>query len=168
VSAAESTTALPQHWRWRNGPVEPGPAVVFDMDGVLADATRRQHLLEWPGRDWDAFFEACGDDELIDDVARLLDVLDPAQRIVLLTARPVRVRPQTLVWLERYAVRWDLLIMRDHGDYGASRSFKRATVGQLRRAGFEPRLAFEDDRRNVEMFHAEGIPCVYIHSGYYD
>ena len=28
--------------------------------------------------------------------------------------------------------------------------------------------AFEDDRRNVAMFHAEGIPCVYIHSGYYD
>ena len=30
------------------------------------------------------------------------------------------------------------------------------------------RLAFEDDRRNYLMFHQEGIPCVYIHSGYYD
>ena len=29
-------------------------------------------------------------------------------------------------------------------------------------------LAFEDDRRNLEMFRAEGVPCVYIHSGYYD
>ena len=33
---------------------------------------------------------------------------------------------------------------------------------------FDLRLAFEDDRRNVDMFHAEGVPCVYIHSGYYD
>ena len=26
----------------------------------------------------------------------------------------------------------------------------------------------QDDRRNYEMFHAEGVPCIYIHSGYYD
>jgi hypothetical protein len=29
-------------------------------------------------------------------------------------------------------------------------------------------LSFEDDRRNVAMFHDEGVPTVYIHSGYYD
>ena len=34
--------------------------------------------------------------------------------------------------------------------------------------GFDLRLAFEDDPRNVAMFRAEGIACVYIHSGYYD
>lgn len=161
-------SAVPDHWRWRNGPVEPGPTVVFDVDGVLSDASRRQHFLESPRRDWDAFFEACADDELIDDVARLLDVLDDDHRVVLLTARPLRVRPQTLAWLARYGLRWDLLIMRDWGDYSASRSFKRDAVGDLRRRGFDLRLAFEDDQRNVDMFHAESIPCVYIHSGYYD
>ena len=39
-----------------DGPVEPGPAVVFDMDGVLSDAAGRQHYLERPYRDWEAFF----------------------------------------------------------------------------------------------------------------
>jgi hypothetical protein len=29
-------------------------------------------------------------------------------------------------------------------------------------------LAFEDDPRNVEMFRQEGVPCVYLHSGYYE
>ena len=56
----------------------PGPAVVFDLDGVLSDAASRQHYLEGPWRDWDAFFEACGEDPLIEEVARLLDLLDPA------------------------------------------------------------------------------------------
>ena len=42
------------------------------------------------------------------------------------------------------------------------------TVADLRKYGFDLRLAFEDDRRNLEMFRAEGIPCVYIHSGYFD
>lgn len=158
----------PQNWWWRDGLVDPGPCVVFDMDGVLSDASTRQHYLEHPRRDWEAFFRACGEDELIAEVARLLECLDDDLRIVLLTARPMRVQAQTLGWLERYDLRWDLLIMRDYGDYLASRHFKQDTVGELRDYGFELRLAFEDDRRNVDMFHGEGVPCVYIHSGYYD
>src|SRR5439155_22061942 len=82
--------------------------------------------------------------------------------------RPLRVRPQTLAWLHRYKLRWDLLIMRHWGDYAAARDFKEDTVADLRAAGFDLRLAFEDDRRNHEMFKAEGVPCVYIHSGYYE
>jgi phosphoglycolate phosphatase-like HAD superfamily hydrolase len=158
----------PVHWHWRAGAVDPGPAVVFDMDGVLSDAAGRQHLLERPRRDWDAFFEAVGEDELIGEVARLLEVLDPLLRVVLLTARPIRVQRHTLSWLAEHGLRWDLLIMRDSGDYGAAREFKRDAVHDLRAHGFDLRLAFEDDRRNVDMFHREGVPCVYIHSGYYD
>lgn len=142
--------------------------MVFDLDGVLSDAASRQHFIEGGRRDWEAFFDACGDDPLIEDVACLLSLLDPGLLIVLLTGRPVRVRPQTLAWLRRYDLRWDMLIMRDVGDYSAAREFKRTTVGRLRAAGFDLRLAFEDDRRNHEMFRAEGVPCVYIHSGYYD
>lgn len=156
------------NWFWRDGPIDAGPSIVFDMDGVLSDASRRQHYLERSFQDWESFFEACGDDELIDEVARLLDVLDDELRIVLLTARPIRVQPQTLGWLKRYKLRWDVLIMRDYGDYMASREFKRLTVDELRAFGFELRLAFEDDARNVRMFHEEGIPCIYIHSGYYE
>ena len=142
--------------------------MVFDIDGVLSDAVSRQHFIESGRRDWEAFFDACGDDPLIEEVAMLLSLLDENLRIVLLTGRPVRVQPQTLAWLERYELRWDLLIMRDYGDYTAAREFKRSTVADLRRFGFDLRLAFEDDRRNLEMFRYEGVACVYIHSGYYD
>ncbi len=157
-----------ENWHWRAGPVPAGPAVVFDLDGVLSDAASRQHFLEGRGRDWDAFFEACGDDALIEEVATLLGLLDPQLAVVLLTARPARVQPQTLAWLGRYKLRWDLLVMRDYGDYGAAREFKRRSVWELRRAGFALQLSFEDDRRNVAMFRDEDVPCVYIHSGYYD
>ena len=146
-----------------------GAAVLVDIDGVLSDATGRQHFLEEHSRrNWRAFFDACGDDPLIGEVARLLELLDRDLTVVLLTGRPARVRPQTLAWLERYGVRWDMLIMRNAGDYAAAREFKRQTVGELRAFGFDLRLAFEDDRRNLEMFHEEGLPCVYIHSGYYE
>ena len=155
------------NWFWRSEPIEGGAAVVFDMDGVLSDATRRQHYIEYPFPDWESFFHACGDDDLIDEVARLLDVIDNANRIVLLTARPIRVQPQTLAWLNRYGLRWDVLIMREFGDYMAARVFKQRTVRELRDRGFDLRLSFEDDPRNVAMFHSQGVPCIYIHSGYY-
>jgi hypothetical protein len=146
-----------------------GASVLVDIDGVLSDATGRQHFLEEePKRNWRGFFDACGDDPVIAEVACLIELLDRDLHVVLLTGRPVRVQPQTLAWLERYNVRWDLLIMRNAGDYAAAREFKRGTVGELRDHGFDLRLAFEDDRRNLEMFHEEGLPCVYIHSGYYE
>jgi phosphoglycolate phosphatase-like HAD superfamily hydrolase len=142
--------------------------VVFDLDGVLSDAASRQHFLEGSRRDWDAFFEAVGDDLLIDEVARLLELLSGDLTIVLLTGRPLRVQPQTLKWLERYQLRWDLLVMRPYGEYSAARAFKRRSVTEFREYGMQLELAFEDDRRNLEMFRAEGVPCLYVHSGYYD
>jgi hypothetical protein len=159
---------LPPNWRWRDGDVDPGPTVVFDIDGVLSDAAGRQHFLEWGRRDWDAFFDACGEDPLVEEVARLLELLDPRLHVVLLTGRPLRVRPQTLSWLAHNNLRWDLLIMRNRGDYNQVTWFKHGAVEDLRRYGFDLRLAFEDDPRNRDMFHLQGIPCIYIHSGYYE
>ena len=158
----------PPNWAWQAGPVEPGPAVVFDIDGVLSDAAGRQHFIERGRRDWAAFFEACGDDPVIEEVARLVELLDPTLSVVLLTGRPLRVRPQTLAWLDRYGLRWDLLVMRDRGDYAQVSVFKRGVVHDLRRYGFDLRLAMEDDPSNHAMFVNEGVPCVYIHSGYYE
>lgn len=164
MSAAENP--IPDHWRWRTGSVA-GPAVVFDIDGVLSDAAGRQHFLEGPRRDWEGFFDACSDDPVLDNVSPLLDLLDPALQIVLLTGRPVRVQQRTVDWLTANELRWDLLVMRPWGDYSAALAFKKEAISELRAGGFDLRLGFEDDLRNAEMFRAEGVPCVYIHSGYY-
>ena len=159
----------PRHWRWKGEPRPPGPAVVFDIDGVLSDASARQHFLAGPGRkDWRGFFDACGEDPVIEEVKTLLDLLDPALRVVLLTGRPARVHPLTEAWLARYCIRWDALLMRQGGDYSMAREFKQDALAELRARRFDLRLAFEDDRRNAEMFRAAGVPCIYIHSGYYD
>jgi phosphoglycolate phosphatase-like HAD superfamily hydrolase len=159
----------PDNWNWREGRIEqPGEAVIFDMDGVLSDAVGRQHFIEKGRRNWDAFFDACGEDAVIAELARVLELLDPELQIILLTGRPMRVQPQTLAWLDRYDLRWDLLVMRARGDYSQVTWYKRDSVDELRHFGFDLRLAFEDDPNNFAMFHAMGIPCVYIHSGYYE
>src|SRR5271169_1930285 len=136
------------NWNWRKGPVAPGPAVVFDIDGVLSDAAGRQHFIEQGRRNWSAFFEACGSDPVIEEVQRLLELLQERLVVVLLTGRPLRVQPQTLAWLERYRLRWDLLVMRDRGDYSQVTEFKRRAVQELRAHRLDLRLALEDDPSN--------------------
>ena len=155
-----------EHWRWREEtPAPAGQVVIFDIDGVLADAAGRQHYLDWG--DWKAFFEACGDDPVIEEIERLLELLDPSLLVVLVTARPRRVQPHTLAWLERYHLRWDLLVMREYGDFSGTDVFKRDVLRELRRRGYDVRLALDDDPKNHVMYVNEGVPCIYIHSGYY-
>ena len=142
--------------------------MVVDMDGVLSNASERQHFLTGGRKDWKGFFDACGNDTPIEEVARLLELLDDDVVVVLLTGRPVRVQDLTLDWLDRYRPRWDLLVMRPRGTYALSMEFKRHTIKALREVGFDVRLALDDDVRNQEMFRSEGVPCLYVHSGYYD
>jgi hypothetical protein len=154
-------------WHWNSG-LRSGDAVIFDLDGVLSDAATRQHFLKGPRPDWEAFFAASGDDALVGEVAALLALLTAELAVILLTARPARIGPLTLDWLGRHQLRWDLLVMRRDGDYRPARHFKQAAVRDIRARGFELKLCLEDDLRNVEMFRAEGVPALYIHSGYYD
>ncbi len=167
AEAARGLPYKPENWWWRDGVVSPGRAVVFDIDGVLADAAHRQYLVTGVRRNWDLFFEMCGKDDLIEPVATTGRLLSPDLHVILLTARPSWVARETIEWCARNDVRWDLLIMREYGDYSMARDFKDFSVSELRQFGFELELAFEDDKRNVDMFEQRGIPCVYIHSGYH-
>jgi phosphoglycolate phosphatase-like HAD superfamily hydrolase len=160
------TTESPrENWHWRGSPLSPRAAVIFDIDGVLADAAGRQHYLDWG--DWKNFFDAVGDDPIIEEIERLLELLDQSLAVILVTGRPRRVQSPTIAWLERYKLRWDLLVMREYGDYSGVDRFKRDTLHDLLQHGFDVRLALDDDPKNHAMYVSEGVPCIYIHSGYY-
>lgn len=135
---------------------------------MVSDAAHRQHHLQGAAPDWDGFFGACHLDEPIESGLRLVDALDPGLTVVLCTARPDWVLDRTVEWLDRHAVRRDLLALRPSAMALSSPRYKSGVLDHLRRAGFEVTLAFDDDRRNVDMFVGAGVPTVYIHSGYYD
>ena len=160
--------AHPGNWHWRTGPVDPGPAVVFDVDGVISDASDRQHHLAGPTRRWEDFFAACGADAPIREAFALAEVLRDVFRIVSLTARPIAVQSITREWLDRHGFPYDLLIMREHHDHWSSTRFKAATVETLVAHGFDIRLVLDDDPRNIEMFRSLDLPTLYVHSGYYE
>jgi|CXWK01.1.fsa_nt_gi phosphoglycolate phosphatase-like HAD superfamily hydrolase len=154
--------------QWTDHATAARRVVLFDLDGVIADAQSRQGYIHRSEPDWEGFFLACGTDAVIPGGKALVDAVDPAMSLVLLTARPATVRPQTERWLADHDIRHDALIMRPYGDYTASTDFKRSAAAELQKNGFEIVLSVEDDPRNVEMFRALGVPCYYVHSGYYD
>ena len=81
------------------------------IDGVLSDAAGRQHFIERGRRDWASFFEACGDDPVIEEVARLLESSTVARRHPPHRAPPACPSPDAGL-AKRYGLRWDLLVMR--------------------------------------------------------
>ena len=165
MTTVDNSAPIPENWLWRTDPRPSGATVIFDVDGVLADAAGRQHHLD--RGDWRRFFDEVGGDPPVEEVARLAELLVANLVVVLVTGRPRRVQTATVEWLERHRLRWDLLVMRDHGDYAGVERYKRATLHDLRARGYDVRLALDDDPRNHAMYLDEGVPCLYVHSGYY-
>lgn len=155
--------------QWYDAVRQPGQCVLVDIDGVLSDASGRQHHLNNPEgrRDWRSFFGAVGDDQPLTAVPALLSLLDQSLTIVLLSARPSWVFQMTVDWLQRHEMRWDLLILRGDDDIADAADFKRGVLVELRSMGWGVALAIDDDARIIEMYTEEQQPALYVHSGYY-
>ncbi len=156
----------PANWHRRSGGARSGEIVIFDLDGVMSDASPRQVHLRGGVLDWDAFFAAGVHDEPLDAGITLAQLVNLP--IVVLTARPHFVQADTVDWLKRHGVPFDLVITRPEADSRSSVDFKQAEVESLRRAGYNIALAVDDDPSNVEMYRSCGVEAVYVYSGYYD
>ena len=105
-----SERTLPSNWHVRPDAPTSGPVVVLDMDGVISNATHRQHFLRGGRRDYRGFFTAAVDDPPYDLV--LAASVDDSHTVAILTARPYYMADATRSWLAANEVRHDLLILR--------------------------------------------------------
>ncbi len=157
--------AYPENWCWNGAPIQPGPVVLVDLDGTIADAEERMRGIEKDRENWLDYMVGAGEDGLIVEVARLVQLLTSDVAVVMLSARPISILEETREWLTLHSVRWDLMILRGTTSIDRPRHFKKHRTRELKERNFEPVLALDDDRRNVEMYHSEGVPCLYVHSG---
>lgn len=102
----------------------PGPVAVVDLDGVLADVRHRLHLVERSPKDWDAFFAAASDDEVLDEGRAVAERLAQEHEIVYLSGRPQRCRDDTLGWLRAHELPPGRVLLRPEGDRRPARLFK--------------------------------------------
>ena len=166
-----SSPLHPDNWIANGDRPIGGPTVVLDLDGVISDASHRQHFLaaeRSKDKDWDGFFHACVDDTVIPHGRALAASIGADTCIVILTARIHDIRDKTVAWLTANDIRYDWLVLRGPHEGEPSSEWKASQLEALRAAGAEIELCADDDPRNVEMMRGLGFPALYMPSGYYD
>lgn len=138
---------------------------LFDIDGTLADLSHRLPHIQKTPKDWDAFFDACGDDAPIPHIIGLAQTLSRSAHIVYVSGRSKRVETATLEWLARHLLPPGRLYMREDGDHRPDHKIKLELLAQLRGDGYQPIMAFDDRNQVVEMWRAAGIPCAQVAAG---
>ena len=140
-------------------------AVIFDIDGTLADVTHRLHHLDGE-KDWNAFFRDMIDDTPVEPISRLAKMLyhnAQAQRdidaVLIVTARPERPdwRQITLDWLAAHEIPYSAIYMRPEGDMRSDHLVKRDILQRILDDGYEPVLVVDDRPQVVKMWRDHGI-----------
>jgi phosphoglycolate phosphatase-like HAD superfamily hydrolase len=132
---------------------------ILDIDGVLADASHRQHLVDGRPKDWDAFFAAVGADPPIPAGLRLARDLAASDDVVLLSGRPERTRADTEAWLRDNAVPYARLILRPDADRRPADRFKATAIAGV--AGpAEVTVVVDDDDAVVAILESLGYRAV--------
>ncbi len=140
--------------------------VIFDLDGTIALNEHRQHFVQVePGqkKDWDSFFNACGDDEPNYPVIETLYSLHVSGFTpVIWSGRTDRVMDITKAWLATYGLAHISLRMRPDADKQSDVDLKE---GWLKELDVPPRFVFDDRQKVVDMWRRNGIVCFQVAPG---
>lgn len=137
--------------------------VVFDLDGTLSNPSHRLHFLEREKKDWRAFYAACGGDQPIYPIIRILQALYiTGAEVEIWTGRSAEVEGITREWLSLEGVPNVPLMMRAEGDHRPDTVVKQEWLDH---SSIKPFLVFEDRASVVEMWRSNGIRCCQVADG---
>lgn len=152
---------------------------IFDLDGTIFDLSHRLHYLgitskdKWvpfdAPKDWNAFYDASKDDELIAEVATVWRTLQAAGHyIIVVTGRPERVRFSTVERLHKEKLYFNSLYMRQDKDHREDYVLKSEILDTILRD--EAKVihgVFEDRQQVVDMYRERGIRVFQVANGKY-
>jgi len=138
-------------------------AIIFDVDGTLADVRSISHHLTEGEPDEDRYHE------LSVGVPAVKDVAEAAQRahldgyeVIIVTARKSKYQDMTIRFLEECGVSFRLIFMRGNDDQRPDLELKRSILETIRSMGYKVEKAYEDNPVIVKLWEAEGIETVHI------
>lgn len=136
-------------------------AYIFDIDGTLADNEHRVHFItKCKPKDYKSFYRAQSDDKPIMDVILLCRALKLSHYpIILLTGRPNEYRELCEKWLKQNWIPYDMLLMRNTGDFRPDNVIKEEIYFREIEPHFTILGVFEDRKRCVDMWRKLGITC---------
>ena len=144
-------------------------AVIFDMDGTLADVSSIRHHIIPPTpkpKGWYKDFGAFHAESV--NVPSHSNVVDHAHRahvlgnaIIIVTARRAMYRNQTAMWLALNGVPSDAMFMRANDDGRPDNEVKRDILNVIRHS-WNVIHAVDDNPSIIALWESEGIPVTQI------
>ena len=132
-------------------------AVIFDLDGTLADTMKyeKHHKHHHP-----KFAKEALKVDIIDKNVDKLKKKAEDNQIVILTARSAHYKDETKTWLDKHDIPYDKLVMRPSDD---SKTPDQDIKAQLLRSDILPEYkvekAYDDRKKNIKMFKKHDIPA---------
>lgn len=128
-------------------------AIIIDLDKTLALIGERNP--------YDA--SDCGYDKLDHTVYRMIMKYHKDDYAVLiLTGRKITFAHETMEWLDKHNVPFDMVIMRDKKETSPSPFFKMGAFTRNIKGKYDVELAIDDDERVCKMWHSLGIPTFQV------
>jgi hypothetical protein len=135
-------------------------AVIFDVDGTLADVASIRHYVEGPTKNFNKFHAAASLVPPHREVADLAASLKQAGLvIVVVTSRKEQWRWHTATWMRKWEIEYDHLYTRADRDGRRDVDVKRDILVAILRT-YDVVLAVDDNPSIIALWNEERIPVV--------
>ncbi len=138
--------------------------VVFDIDGTLSIVGDRLKYLQLDPPDWDAFYNACGEDKCNEPIWSVYHAMKQQHGIRFVTGRRESCRQDTLSWMKRHVIKCpsNHLLMRKDGDCRHDTEVKPELIVDIKR---DVLAIFEDRASMVKKWRELGYTCLQVAEG---
>ena len=140
--------------------------IIFDVDGTLMNVEHRRHFVEG-NNDWASFEAETVNDTRNEHIFEIAECMkDAGHSIVVVSARKERQRDITEKQLAATCGQfWDHMFMRPDDSFEPDHQFKQRVLDELIKADWKPDMVFDDRNQVVDMWRANGIPCLQVAPG---
>lgn len=136
-------------------------AVIFDMDGTLADCAHRLHYVNGPSRkNWESFFAEAKKDPPRKEILQLASELSANNAILIASGRPEHLRKVTESWLLQHGLKPSRIYLRKEHDRRPDGAVKAEMLERMREHGYQPWLVIDDRQSAVDAWRKLGLVCL--------
>lgn len=140
-------------------------AVIFDIDGTLANIEHRLHFVHGGKKNWGAFFRAMNDDTLRHDVYAMYQTYAQQYEIIVVSGRPDNYQRCTTEWLARNNILYKDLYMRRAGDYRSDTIVKEEIYKTSIEPYFNVHTVVDDRPSVIRMWRSLGLHVIDVGNG---
>lgn len=130
-------------------------AVIFDLDGTLANPHKHKQKHKVRNEDWAE--EARTAPAIRKNVKRLRKQEKKGEDIVIMTARSAHYKKETKEWLKHHDIKPKELIMRPEDNKQSDKKVKKDLLEKKILPKYKVKKAYDDRSKNIKMFKKHDI-----------